>query len=317
MSGLSVVVIGASEGGVDALRRLVAGIDSRAPAAWCVVLHTDARPSYLPGILAKAGHLPADHPRQGQQLSPGRIYVAPPDYHLVIKDGAARLSRGPRVNWTRPAIDPLFCSAAEYFGARTIGVILTGNLNDGTLGLHEIRRRGGLAVVQDPMEAESPGMPTSALAQAGADHCVALAEMPGLLCRLAAEVANSDKSIGIPSADVADGARLARPEHISCPDCGGAMARDTRRATPLYRCHVGHALTPETVLHAKHHALEAKLGACLAILNERAELCRFMNETGQYTGREASVYEALRAQSLEQADAIRKLLESDWVRPGD
>jgi two-component system, chemotaxis family, protein-glutamate methylesterase/glutaminase len=219
--------------------------------------------------------VPAHQAEQGEALTPGRIYVAPPDHHMLVKDGAVRLSRGPRVNWTRPAIDPLFQSVAEAFGARAIGVVLTGNLNDGTLGLYEIRRRGGRAVVQDPMEAESPGVPTSALAQAGADHCVALAGMPALLCRLAAEVAGVE----------------------------------------AYRCHIGHVLTIETLLHAKHRVLEERLGACLAVLNERAELCRLMGAAAKREGREASWFEASRAQSLEQAEVVRRLLESDWSTP--
>lgn len=185
----ALVVIGASQGGVEALRRLAAALDPRAPAAWCVALHIDSHASCLPEILERAGPLPARHARHGERLEPGRIHVAPSDHHLLVGDGVARLSRGPRVNWTRPAIDPLFLSAAEAYGRRTIGVVLTGNLNDGTVGLGEIRRRGGRAVVQDPLEAESPGMPTSALAQVGADHCVALAAMPALLGALAAEVA--------------------------------------------------------------------------------------------------------------------------------
>jgi two-component system, chemotaxis family, protein-glutamate methylesterase/glutaminase len=190
MAGPAIVVIGASQGGVDALRRIAAGLDARAPAIWCVVLHTDAHVSCLPEILERAGPLPARHAEQGERLTSGRIHIAPPDHHLLVNDGAVLLSRGPRVNYTRPAIDPLFQSAAEAYGACTIGVVLTGNLNDGTLGLHEIRRRGGRAVVQDPLEAESPGMPRSALAQVGADHCVTLADMPALLCRLAAELAS-------------------------------------------------------------------------------------------------------------------------------
>lgn len=173
----------------------------RAPAVWCVVLHTDAHASYLPEILEGAGPLPARHAEHGERLERGRIYIAPPDRHLLVRDGAALLSRGPRVNCTRPAVDPLFRSAAEACGPRAIGVVLTGNLNDGTLGLHEIRLRGGRAVVQDPLEAESPGMPTSALAQAGADHCVTLAKMPTLLCRLAAEVAGLETATGDGGAD--------------------------------------------------------------------------------------------------------------------
>ena len=195
LAGPAIVAIGASEGGVDALRRIAAGLKVDTPAVWCVVLHTDAHASFLPEILGRAGPLRASHAKQGETLMPGRIYIAPPDHHLLVRDGGAHLSRGPRVNWTRPAVDPLFQSTARACGARAIGVVLTGNLNDGTLGLHEIRRQGGRAVVQDPMEAESPGMPTSALAQVGADYCVTLACMPRLLCRLAAEVAGLETAV--------------------------------------------------------------------------------------------------------------------------
>lgn len=188
MNSPALVAIGASEGGLDALKRLAAGLRATTPVIWCVVLHIDAHDSILPQILERAGPLPARHPRHGDQLATGCIHVAPPDHHLLVGDGTVLLSRGPRVNRTRPAVDPLFRAAAERFGTRAIGVVLTGNLDDGALGLREIRRCGGQAVVQDPLEAAVPSMPRTALDAAGADHCVPLAEMPALLLRLADEV---------------------------------------------------------------------------------------------------------------------------------
>lgn len=196
MAKPAIVAIVASQGGVEALMRIVAGLDPAAPAIWCVVLHVDGRRSCLPEILARAGPLPAFHVQDGARLEPGRIHVAPPDHHFVVSGKHARLSRGPRVNWTRPAADPLFSSAAEAFGTRAIGVVLTGNLNDGTAGLHDIRTRGGLGVVQDPSDAMSPGMPRSALERVGADHTATLARMPALLCRLARDLAGSRLPVG-------------------------------------------------------------------------------------------------------------------------
>ena len=120
-------------------------------------------------------------------MAPGQIYVAPPDHHMTVVDGYLRLTMGPKVNWTRPAIDPLFQSAAADYGAAAIGVILTGNLNDGPIGLFEIKRRGGIAIAQDPEDAIHPNMPTAAGRQVNLDYCVPLAEIPGLLVGLTAD----------------------------------------------------------------------------------------------------------------------------------
>jgi two-component system chemotaxis response regulator CheB len=146
-------------------------------------------------LLRKAGPLPAEHAKNSQLIRPRRIYVAPPDHHLTVLDGAMVLSRGPRENWARPAIDPLFRSAALAHGPRVIGIILTGSLNDGTAGLKEVRARGGKAIVQHPADASSPTMPMSALRHAGADYCVALKEIPSLLDELAARVTDTENNL--------------------------------------------------------------------------------------------------------------------------
>ncbi|MBV9330215.1 MAG: chemotaxis protein CheB, partial [Alphaproteobacteria bacterium] len=158
-----IVVIGASQGGVEALHGLVERLPGDFAAPILVVIHVGAGPSILPSILNDIGRLNASHVKNGDAIRPGHIHVAPPDHHLIVVDGRLELSRGPRENWTRPAIDPLFRSAAEAYGADVIGVILSGGMNDGTAGLYEIKRRGGIAVVQDPDEAEAPSMPQSAI----------------------------------------------------------------------------------------------------------------------------------------------------------
>ena len=179
-----IVVIGASVGGVEAIGFLAAALPPDFAAAVLVVLHVGAHRSVLPRLLSQRGPLPACHPGDGDLIRPGRIYVAPPDQHLLVEPGCVRLARGPRENWARPAVDPLFRSAARAYGPHVVGVILTGGLNDGTAGLFEVKRHGGVAVVQDPGDALSPGMPQSALRHVAVDHCLPLPAIPALLAAL-------------------------------------------------------------------------------------------------------------------------------------
>src|SRR5215212_968855 len=185
MSARDIIVVGASAGGVEALTRLVKALPADLPASLFVVLHLppDAH-SALPTILNRRGQLWAVHPRDGETIEPGRIYVAPPDRHLVLHQGVARVVRGPRENGHRPAVDPLFRSAAAAYGPRVIGIVLSGTLDDGTAGLLAIKARGGVAVVQDPADALSPGMPENALENVPVDYQLAVDKMGLLLDRL-------------------------------------------------------------------------------------------------------------------------------------
>jgi two-component system chemotaxis response regulator CheB len=188
LAQFAVIAIGASTGGVAALQQLVSTLPGDLPAAVLIVQHVGPR-SLLPDLLNRAGPLPAVHAADGQLVRPGQIYVAPSDHHLLVGHGAMRLARGPRENWARPAVDPLFRSVAHTYGAGAIGVVLTGALNDGTAGLQAIRKAGGIAVVQHPGDALCQDMPRSALLHAGADHCVPLSHMGELLNTLAQEIA--------------------------------------------------------------------------------------------------------------------------------
>lgn len=181
-----VILIGASAGGVRALSELVRRLPAELPAAVCMVLHLAPQSrSAMPAILSRAGSLPAVHPEDGERIQPGRIYVAPPDHHLVLEVGKVRLSRGSSENGQRPSVDVLFRTGAESYGHRAVGVVLTGNLADGTLGLAIIKRDGGVAIVQDPADAEYPSMPASAIRNVEVDHVVPLGRLPELLVELA------------------------------------------------------------------------------------------------------------------------------------
>ena len=175
-----VVVVGASAGGVEALSALFCDIPSSTHIAYFVTLHVSpGRQSCLPSILMRTAGIPVEHPRDGQKIGPGRIYVAPPDFHLLVGDGIVHLGHGPRERHVRPAIDPLFCSAAQVYGQRVIGVLLSGNLDDGVEGLKEIKNYGGLAVVQQ--DARFRFMPQNALARIEIDHCLPVAQIRDLI----------------------------------------------------------------------------------------------------------------------------------------
>ena len=178
MTERDIIVIGASAGGVEAVRQLVRSLPSRLDASIFIAIHFPAHgTSMLPRILSREGHLPVVHAFDGDTVIRGRIYVAPPDSHLLFEHRRIQLARGPRENGCRPAIDPMFRSAAVAFGPRTIGVVLTGNLDDGTSGLASIKRHGGLAVVQDPDDARFPSMPLSALEHVVVDRVVPIRGM--------------------------------------------------------------------------------------------------------------------------------------------
>ncbi|HET7460776.1 MAG TPA: chemotaxis protein CheB [Longimicrobium sp.] len=291
METRGIVVIGASAGGVEALRCIVEALPDGFPAAVFVVVHFPPHASSsLPAILSRAGTLPAVHPEDGDPIEPGRIYVAPPDLHLLVERGRIRLSRGPRENGHRPAVDPLFRSAAVAYGRRVVGVVLTGNLDDGTGGLSAVVRRGGVAVVQDPADAAHPGMPSSALANVRVDHSVPLAGIPALLARLVTEpVPDGDRpEVGRdllrfetditemePYALHAD-QRPGEPSGYSCPECQGVLFEVREGELARYRCRVGHAYGPESLMAQQADQVEEALWIAFQSLKERAAFARVM-----------------------------------------
>jgi two-component system, chemotaxis family, protein-glutamate methylesterase/glutaminase len=290
MAVRDIIVVGTSAGGVGALSELAAALPRDLPAAVFVVLHTAAdRESLLPEILSRAGALPAAKARHGEPIRPGRIYLAPPDHHLLLDGTHVRLSHGPRENLHRPAIDPLFRSAARHHGRRVIAAVLTGALADGTAGLMAVRAAGGVAVVEDPREAYYPDMPRNALEMAGADYVLPLARIGPTLAALTlnpdslppgAPAMNGDPMEQIVEQQRHDKAAQARDERrgassvYTCPECGGVLWQVAEEDPLRFRCHVGHSYYGEDLLVEQAETLEAGLWVAVRTFAEKATLSR-------------------------------------------
>jgi two-component system chemotaxis response regulator CheB len=287
-----VVAVGASAGGVEALRSLVGGLPPDYPAAVMVVLHVprDA-PSALSSILDRSGPLPAAVARDNEPLRRGRVYVAPNDRHLLVFDEHLRLTRGPTENGHRPAIDPLFRSVARAYGPRAVGVVLSGARDDGAAGLAGIAAHGGVAIVQEPAEALYPWMPQAALDRVRADHIVPAAKIGGLLAGITAmdlpESAGAQRDALLDTevamsglAPVTTDEIGAAPAGFGCPSCGGSLFQIDETPVPRYRCRVGHAWSPESLLDEQAIALEGALWTALRALEEKSALSRRMSTSG-------------------------------------
>jgi len=278
MPDRDIVVVGASAGGVEALTSLVRALPGDLPASVFVVLHLPATgSSALPDILSRAGRLPASHAKDGEPIEQRRIYVAPPDYHLLLRAGHVRATRGPRENGHRPAVDPLFRSAAFEYANRVVGVVLSGALDDGTAGLLAVKSRGGVAIVQHPEDALYPGMPHNAIEHVEVDHVLPAADIGETLGRLAAEPATDPAGAGSDdmqtkvelegfSMEAIEGGHPGRPSGFSCPDCNGVLWEIRDGGLVRFRCRVGHAWSPESLLTQQSESLEAALWVALRTL---------------------------------------------------
>jgi two-component system, chemotaxis family, protein-glutamate methylesterase/glutaminase len=294
-----VVVVGASAGGVEALKTLVSGFPAEFPGSVFVVLHIGNSESALPAILSQAGPLPAIHPRSGQPIENGVIYVAPPDYHmLLLEPGQIQLSHGPKFNFTRPAINPLFRSAAATYGPAVTGIILSGNLDDGVLGLAEIKRRGGVAIVQDPKTAVYPSMPSCAVDNVPVDYVVRTEDMPALLLR--------ELRDGVP-AEIG-GPVEERSSDLTCPECRGPITEFRSGKLIEYRCRVGHAYSVLAFAQDHRSAIERKLWEAVLVLEESAEIADRLSM--QFGG----TYKQQAKDRREQALMIREILNDVGAR---
>ncbi|MEN2786277.1 chemotaxis protein CheB [Sphingomonas qilianensis] len=323
-SETTIIVIGASAGGVEALRTIVAALPADLDAAVFVTLHIGAHRSDLPWLLARAGNLPAKHPRDDEPIVKGNIYVAPPDHHMLIEAGNIRLTKGPRENWARPAIDPMFRSAAQAFGRSVIGVILTGGLNDGTAGLFEVKTHGGFAIVQDPAEATASNMPQSALENVDVDHVLTAARIGQCLKELAAKqhapdaLENVSALVAPEEMDMDAQFTLNKPVAVTCPDCGGALRRSQLGSLMQFSCHIGHVYTMEVMLAAQFLAVERFVEQAMRSLSERAELCGIMAEklpALQENDAERQLWVAARKEAFDQNAFLRTMLTREWIHP--
>jgi two-component system, chemotaxis family, protein-glutamate methylesterase/glutaminase len=330
MSKRDIVVIGASAGGVEALKQLASQLPEDFPAAVLIVLHVSPHGhSVLPTILSRVGPLKAVHPLQGQAIERGRIYVAPPDQNLLVKPDYINLARGPRENGHRPAVDPLFRSAARSYGQRVIGIVLSGVLDDGTAGLLAIKMRNGLAIVQHPEDALYPGMPQSAIENVNVDYIVPISEMPDLLMELVQqdvpednlpaegsllEIENEIMELDMATIHEHHPGRLAA---LACPDCGGTLWEIQEGELVRFRCRVGHAFSAQTLLAEQDEALEEAFWVAFRALEESAALSRRMAEQATKKGRHHSAQQfEERAKSAEQrAELIRSVLLNGISQP--
>jgi two-component system, chemotaxis family, protein-glutamate methylesterase/glutaminase len=328
-----VVVIGASSGGLEALRTLLAELPADFPAAVCVVMHTAPQaPGVLPDILAQRSPLVLTHPRDGDALKPGHVYVAPPDRHLLVEPGRVRVTKGPRENRFRPAIDPLFRSAAQVFGPGAIGVVLTGNLDDGTSGLDVIKRLGGTAVVQDPSDALYPSMPRSAIDHVEVDHVVRLADLARLLVELTrartapwtgesvpVEVEVEVKIAKEHNPVDAGLEKIGRPSPYACPECHGVLLQFKEGTRARFRCHTGHAYSIDSLVAAVSEGIEESLWIAVRSLEEAGLLLQTLAAQVD-EGHDGGNADRLRQRAEEarrQSDEVRRLVNAREPLPRD
>jgi two-component system, chemotaxis family, protein-glutamate methylesterase/glutaminase len=317
-AGHDIVVVGASAGGIEALEELVGGLPADLPAAVFVVLHLPAGgTSVLPHILSRAGPLPAEHVVGGVEIERGHIYVAPPDCHLQINDRTAQAVAGPKENGHRPAIDPLFRSAAHVFGPRAVGVILSGTLDDGTLGMRAIKAHGGVGLVQDPETALHAGMPRSAIEYAAPDRIGSPTELAQLIVELANDPIENGNPGGKMNANHSEEVAKQTEEHpqpgeatgLTCPECGGAIWRSEEENVVSLRCRVGHKYTAETFALDQGRTVEAAVWASLRLIEERVVLMRQLAERFKDQPRTSGSFQE-KADELEQhAVALRSVVE--------
>jgi two-component system chemotaxis response regulator CheB len=301
-------VIGASAGGVETLRRVVADLPADIGAAICIVLHiAPESPSALAGILRRAGRLPCRPASDGEPLKLGEILVAPPDRHLIVEDGRVRLTIGPRENNHRPAVDALFRSAAVERGNHVIGVVLSGTRDDGTAGLAMIKSQGGAAIVQDPAEALYPGMPSNALEHVPVDVVVRSDQIGAAI---EAMVNGHDLPPGRgPSPGPPDPPESNRSILI-CPECGGVLSERNVAGVDAWECRVGHRYSPETLADAQAEYVEAAMWTAIRALSDRSRLLHRMAERAQHRDQLRSARSFRRRAELadEQAELVRGAL---------
>jgi two-component system chemotaxis response regulator CheB len=287
-----IVVIGASAGGLEAISQILREMPHDVDAAILIVLHTANRAgSFLPQIFERASRLPVRHPADGDSIERGRVYIAPPGFHMIVERDVVRVVQGPRENLNRPAVDPLFRSAAAAYGPRVIGVILTGMMDDGTAGLMVVSASGGKAIIQDPQSALFSGMPKSALKHVPDAQVAPLEEIPTLLLQLIGsrlparakrpsnapfEPSKETRIAELDMSEISSEERLGQPSPFACPDCGGVLWEIEQNGFLRFRCRVGHALTAKYLAVEQRHAIDTALWEALRALEESASLYRRM-----------------------------------------
>jgi two-component system chemotaxis response regulator CheB len=319
-----IIVIGGSVGALTAVTKILRALPARLPAGIFVVIHTapDA-PGLLDKILTKAGPLPATYAVDGEPIRRGHVYVAPPDHHLLIKNGHVRVARGPREHRFRPAVDPLFRTAAAVYGARVVGIILSGGQDDGVLGLAHIEMGGGVTIAQDPDDADAPSMPEHAIREIPIDHVLRADDIAAVVCGLVGagtKEALVTENIQPPRDSAEEGTdalesadRLAPPSPFTCPDCGGALWEIKEGELIRYQCHVGHRFSGDSLIDAQSDGLETALWTALRALEESSALRRRMAKHARTRGMSAiaDAYDEHANDSEARAKVVRRMLVTE------
>lgn len=332
MAKHNIVVIGASAGGVQAIKKLAAGLPADLPAAIFIATHLpNFGKSIIPEIIDQAGELPARHAVNDEPIKLGCIYVASPGHHLMVEKSHVRVTSGPTENGFRPAIDVLFRSAARTHGRRVIGVVLTGLLDDGTAGLLAVKRYGGIAIVQDPEDAMHPDMPRSALTYAEPDYCLPLDEIAPALVRLVQNDSNPESGGG-PSGrtepmdrmeenleEMEEGDAPEGPALSACPACGGVVLELRDGNMLQFQCRVGHRYSPESLLAQHAENVDTAMWVALRSLEEHAALSKRMANHWRVMESEriAAGFDKRAAEAERNAELLRKVLSGNAsVRSG-
>ncbi|WP_367871787.1 chemotaxis protein CheB [Luteolibacter sp. Populi] len=303
-----VIAIGTSAGGLAAMKEVVAQLPPDLPACVMAVLHVapDASVSYFVRALQAAGAWDCREASDGDPLLAGRLYVAPADRHLLADVATVSVTKGPRENRWRPSIDALLRSAAIHHRGRAIGVLLTGELDDGVAGLAAIKRCGGVCVVQDPADAAFPSMPAAAIRRVEIDQVVPLGAIGKTVARLVSEGPGEGKDPPLEllaEARVAAGGRMTIEDMdglgdrsaVTCPECGGILWKLGGETSLHFRCHTGHAFSPEALETDLTHRLEATLWSAVRLFEERRSLIQSLSKFGSSTSAESSRVEEIEA----------------------
>jgi two-component system chemotaxis response regulator CheB len=325
-----IVVIGASAGGFEAIKTIVSNLPPDFQPSIFIVWHMSPDVhGIMPQVLNKLNTIYAANALPGEVIKPNRIYVAPPDHHLLIEDGLLRVTHGPKENHFRPAVDPLFRSAAYYYGNRVIGIVLSGGLDDGTAGLWRIKYSGGVAIVQDPHNAEVPSMPENALREVAVDYCLPVEQMAQLLVTLSAtkpeantNVVKDEKTkieIGIAAGDSEydrGSLKIGELSPITCPECHGVLSKITDGTLTRYRCHTGHAFSIDTLLSLITEKIEENLYNALSAIEESMLLLNHIGDHLAETNHTklAALYFKKAVEAEERAHLLRsKMMSSEQL----
>ncbi len=321
---MKIIVIGTSAGGIEALKSLCEELPKDLPAAVFIVWHlSPLSRNHFPEMLAKKSNMPVQSAVNGQSISEGHIYTAPPDHHLILEDKKIRVVYGPKENRFRPAIDPLFRSAAYSFGKDTIGILLSGMLSDGTAGLWSIMDRGGITIVQDPEEAQFPDMPLNALHNIDVDYKITLKEMAPLLKKLTSTQNKKNspdhkpESMGIEVSMAADNyiedtdiKKIGELSEFTCPECHGSLWRINEGNIIRFRCRTGHAFSVPALLEELSVMIEDLIWAAVRGLEENSSLINYLTEHlhSAEDKEQMKIYHSSADQALKYANILRNLL---------